>query len=66
MTISAVNSCQSPTLMVPATGFAEIIAPFRHDETMSMRPDMAAERSWQAEEGRRNVEDYVALLRFVA
>ena len=31
MTISAVNSRYSPTLMVPATGFAEIIAPFRHD-----------------------------------
>ena len=66
MTISAVNSRYSPTLMVPATGFAEIIAPFRHDEALSMRPAIEAERRWQAEEHRRNVEDYVALLRFVA
>ena len=39
MTMSAVNSRYSPTLMVPATGFAEIIAPFRHDEALSMRPE---------------------------
>jgi hypothetical protein len=52
--------------MVPATGFAEIIAPFRHDDSTSMRPQMEPEREWQAEGHRRNVEDYIALLRFVA
>ena len=66
MTMSAIDSRHSPTLMVPATGFAEIIAPFRHDDSMSMRPQMELEREWQAEGHRRNVEDYIALLRFVA
>jgi hypothetical protein len=66
MTMSAIDSRHSPTLMVPATGFAEIIAPFRHDENMSMRPQMEPDRDWQAEGHRRNVDDYVALLRFVA
>jgi hypothetical protein len=65
MMMSAVDSRHSPTLMVPATGFAEIIAPFRHDD-MPLRPDLEPERRWLAEGYRRNVEDYVALLRFVA
>jgi hypothetical protein len=52
--------------MVPATGFAEIIAPFRHDGNMPPRPGMETERDWQADGDRRNVDDYVALLRFVA
>ncbi len=66
MTMSAIDSHHSPMLMVPATGFAEIIAPFRRDEKMSTRAEMDWERRRQAEWDRRNVEDYVALLRFVA
>jgi hypothetical protein len=66
MTMSAIDSRHSPTLMVPATGFAEIIAPFRHDGNMPPRPQMEPDRDWQAEGHRRNVDDYVALLRFVA
>jgi hypothetical protein len=67
MMMSAVDSRHSPALMVPATGFAEIIAPFRHDGgNMPPRPGMETERNWHAEGDRRNVDDYVALLRFVA
>jgi hypothetical protein len=33
---------------------------------MLPRPGMETERDWQAEGDRRNVDDYVALLRFVA
>ena len=66
MTMSAIDSHHSPVLMVPATGFAEIISPFWRDEKISARAEMEPERRRQAEWDRRNVEDYVALLRFVA